>query len=87
MKDNFNLFGFNLNTKKLIITIIIIFVLILLLIGIDILWFDVSRYGYGLLVGSGFLVAVLIASELAKERGLSKEFSYDIIWLVFPFAI
>lgn len=85
MKDRFNFLGFTINTRKFVLGLIITFATILLLIGIDMLWFKINWYG--LLIGLAFVVAVMIANVLGKERGLYKDFSYDLIWLVFPFAI
>lgn len=85
MKEHFNLFGFKINTKKFIITMTIALGIIVLLIGVDILWFDVSWYG--VFIGIAFILAVVISSELAQERGLYKDISYDVIWIVFPLAL
>ena len=87
MKDNFNLFGFKLNTRKFIITMLIAFAAVCFLIGVDILWFDVTEHLYGLLIGLAFILAVIISSELTSERGLYKDLPYDVVWFVFPLAI
>ena len=85
MEDYFNLFGFKINTREFILTLIIFFALVIFLIGVDILWFKVSWYGF--LIGIAFILAVLIASELSKEKGLNKELPYELIWLVFPLSM
>lgn len=85
MKEYFTFFGFKINTRNFILTMVIGFAALLFLIGVDILWLDISWYG--LLIGLGFILAIVVASELAKERGVYKDFSYDVIWYVFPLAI
>lgn len=85
MKEHFTFFGFKINTKKFIISAIVTLCVVLLLVGLDLLGVDISWYG--VIIGGGFLLAVIIATQLAPERGIYKDFSYDIIWWVFPFAI
>lgn len=85
MKESFNLFGFKINTKKFILTMVIAISVLLLLVGVDILWLDISWYG--VFIGLAFILAVVISSELASERGLYKDISYDVIWVVFPLAL
>lgn len=86
MKEEFKLFGFTLKTKNFVLGVLLIAAVFLFLLGADILgWIDVSWYG--VFIGFAFIVAVLIASELAHERGVYKDMPYDLIWLVFPFAI
>lgn len=42
---------------------------------------------YGLLIGIAFLVAVVIVRELAGIRGFEKDIAFDLLLVVFPFAI
>ena len=42
---------------------------------------------YGLLIGVAFLVAVMIVRELAGIRGYEKDIAFDLLLVVFPFAI
>ena len=42
---------------------------------------------YGLLIGIAFLVAVVIIRELAYIRGFEKDIAFDLLLVVFPFAI
>ena len=86
MKEEFNLFGFKVKTKVFILGLLIGLAVYMFLLGVDLLgWADVSWYG--VFIGTGFILAVIIASELARERGVYKDMPYDLIWLVFPFAI
>lgn len=86
MKNSFNFFGFKINTKYFILSLVILIAVVSFLLGADLLgWFSVSWYG--VIIGIGFILAVVIASELTKERSLYKDLPYDLIWLVFPFAI
>lgn len=84
MKD-FKFFGFKINTKNFLIAIGLYALLIGVLLIIHNFWFDVSWYG--VIIGTGFLVAIIIACELMKERDLKKDFPFDLIWWIFPLAI
>lgn len=42
---------------------------------------------YGLLIGSAFLLGLLLISYFSKIRGYSKDLPYDIVIIVFPLAI
>lgn len=85
MKENFNLFGFQINTKKFFIVMGIAIGTLLILLGVDALWLDISWYG--VLIGTGFLVAIAVACDNAKHRGFNSDFVYDLIWWVFPLSI
>ena len=85
MKKEFRLFGFTIPTKKFIITMLLAAAVYMFLLGLDLLGVQISWYG--IFIGTGFILAVVISSELTKERGLYKDLPYDLIWLVFPFAI
>ena len=85
MKEHFNLFGFKIKTKSFLITTIIAAAVLLLLLGIDALWLDISWYG--VIIGTGFLMAIAVATANAKLRGFDSDFIYDLIWWVFPLSI
>ncbi len=86
MKENISIFGFKFNTKKFIYTLIAALAIVAVLVALDISGV-LSISWYGLIIGAGFILAVVLASQLARERQLYEDFSYDIIWLVFPLAI
>lgn len=77
--------GFEYDTKQFLITMgiaacSILVLVILSLCGVGISW-------YGVMFGSGFLVALALAVQTFPLRGLDKEYPYTIIWWIFPFAI
>ena len=85
MKEYFNLLGFKIKTKSFFITAIIAAAVLLLLLGIDALWLDISWYG--VIIGTGFLMAIVVAIANAKLRGFDGDFIYDLIWWIFPLSI
>ncbi|MBQ2863839.1 MAG: prolipoprotein diacylglyceryl transferase [Clostridia bacterium] len=85
MKEYFNFLGFKINTKKFMISLGVFAFVVLVLLIVDMLFLEVSWYGF--LTGLAFLLAVVISSELMPERGLKKDFSYDLIWWIFPLSI
>ena len=85
MKEYFNFLGFKINTKKFMLSLGIFAFVVLLLVICDMLFLEVSWYGF--LTGLAFLLAVVISNELMPERNLKKDFSYDLIWWIFPFSI
>lgn len=42
---------------------------------------SITIHGYGLMIGIGFLVAVILASYRAKRSGLDSEFIYDLAFV------
>ena len=85
MKDYFNFLGFKVNTKKFLITSGIFAAVVLILVLCDLLLFRVSWYGF--LMGTAFLIAVVVSAELMPLRGLKKDLPYDLIWWIFPLSI
>ncbi len=85
MKEYFNFLGFKINTKKFMLSLGVFAFVVLLLVIVDMLFLEVSWYGF--LTGLAFLLAVVISNELMPERNLKKDFSYDLIWWIFPFSI
>ena len=84
-RSRVRIFGFEWETKPFLITIgsmlgALLFLVSLTLFGVNISW-------YGVLFGLGFLVALLLSSQLCKERGIDSEFPYSLIWFVFPMSI
>ena len=78
-------FGFEFNLKHVLYGLGIYAAFIAVFLIIDAFWFSVSWYG--VIIGTGFLLAIIFASELMKERGLPKDFPYDLIWWIFPLSI
>lgn len=83
--NKIRIFGFEFDKKTLFISLIsavgVLGVLIALsLFGVDVSW-------YGVLFGLGFLVALILSSQLCKEREVDPEFPYVAIWFIFPLSI
>lgn len=85
MKKDFSVFGFRFRLDKLLITLAIALGLFAILLVVDMYITDVSWYG--VIIGTGFVVALWIATQLAGERNLPSELPYDLILWIFPFAI
>lgn len=85
MKKEFSVFGYKFNTKMTIVMLGICLSLFLVLLGLDLNGHRVSWYG--VLTGTGFLVALILCTKFAVHRGLDGDFFYDLIWFVFPLAI
>ncbi len=49
--------------------------------------FKVNVNWYGLLIAVAFLIALVIVRELAGIRGFEKDIAFDLLMVVFPFAI
>lgn len=84
-KSRISFFGYEFKTKPFLITIgvavgVLILLMALTLFGVEISW-------YGVLFGLGFLVALCLAGQNCKERGLDPDFPYTLVWFVFPFSI
>lgn len=84
-KSTVKIFGFSWEAKNFWITMgcavgVLLILVALTLLGIDISW-------YGVMVGLGFLVALVLCQQLCKERDLSHDYPYSLIWWVFPFSI
>lgn len=78
-------FGFTFETKSFLITISVALGVLVLLGALTFLGVNISWYG--VLMGIGFLVALVLACQLCKERDLHSDLPYTLIWFVFPFAI
>lgn len=85
MRENFNLFGFKINTKNFLITMAVSAGALLLLLLLDALWLDISWYG--VLIGTGFLLAIAVACGNAPLRGFDSSFVYSLVWWIFPLSI
>lgn len=85
MKEDFNFLGFKINIKKFLLTLAIFAGVVIVLVLVDMFLLDVSWYGF--LMGCAFLLAVVMACDLMKERDLNSDFPYDLIWWVFPLSI
>jgi len=84
-KNTIKFYGFVFNSKTFWITIgitlgTLVFLLALTLFGVNISW-------YGIMVGLGFLTALVLCCQLCKERDLSPEYPYTLIWWIFPLSI
>lgn len=84
-KKTVRFFGFKFDAKQFFITMgitigILVLLIALTLFGVEISW-------YGVLVGLGFLVALVLSMQLCKERGLNPDFPYSLLWWVFPCSI
>lgn len=84
-KSQVKIFGFSWETKKFWLTIglslgVLLGLIALTLFGVNISW-------YGVMIGIGFLLALVLAQQLFKERDLSSEYPYTLIWWVFPLSI
>lgn len=84
-KSNVKIFGFSWETKKFFLTMgialgVLIALVALTLLGVDISW-------YGVMIGLGFLSALALSQQLFKERDLSSDYPYTLIWWIFPLSI
>ena len=78
-------FGFEFDTKTFWITLGISLGVLVLLVAITFLGVNISWYG--VLMGIGFLVALVLSGQLCKERELDPDLPYTLIWFVFPCSI
>ena len=85
MKKEFSVFGFKFKVDKLLTTLAIAAGLLIILLLVDMYLTDISWYG--VIIGTGFVIALWLATQLAKERDLPSELPYDLILWIFPFAI
>lgn len=84
-KTKVRFFGFSFEAKSFWITMgvsvgVLLILIALTLFGVNISW-------YGVMFGLGFLIALVLACQLCKERDISKEYPYTLVWWVFPFSI
>ncbi|MBQ7352156.1 MAG: prolipoprotein diacylglyceryl transferase [Clostridia bacterium] len=84
-KSRVKFFGFEWDTKQFLISLgtilgVLILLLALTLFGVELSW-------YGVFFGLGFLVALLLSTQLCKERDIHNEFPYTLIWFIFPLSI
>lgn len=85
MNKNFKVFGFEFNVRKFLITMACALMVFAVLLILDMYVTPISWYG--VIMGTAFLVAIVLGCQLMKERGLPSDFPYDLIWYVFPLAI
>ena len=84
-KSSVKFYGFEFEAKTFWVTMgltagILAFMLALTLFGVSVSW-------YGVMVGLGFLAALALCGQLCKERGVSADYPFKLIWWVFPFSI
>ena len=84
-KTKVRFFGFSFEAKSFWITMgvsvgVLLILIALTLFGVNISW-------YGVMFGLGFLIALVLACQLCKERNISEEYPYTLVWWVFPFSI
>lgn len=84
-KSKIKIFGFQFDTKPFWITISIVAGVFVLLLALTL--FGVELSWYGVLMGVGFMMALVLAGQLCKERELNPELPYTMIWFVFPCSI
>lgn len=83
---NINIFGFKFKLKNFLLTVIIALFVLLVLILLD--TFEVMDVSwYGVIIGTGFLVSLVMATQLCENRGLNRDFPYDLILWVFPLSL
>lgn len=84
-KKEFKVFGFKFNLKYTIIGLCVAIALLAVLLIVDNFITKVSWYG--VIIGSGFLVALFVALQMLPTKGYKSELAYDLLWWIFPFAI
>lgn len=83
---NINIFGFKFKLKNFLLTVIIALFVLLVLILLD--TFEVMDVSwYGVIIGTGFLIALVMTTQLCENRGLNRDFPYDLILWVFPLSL
>lgn len=80
-----SIFGFKFKLKNMVLTLIMSCFALIMLILIDMYVRNISWYG--VIIGCGFLIALVCAMQLCKERDLPSDFPYDLILWVFPLSI
>lgn len=86
--DNFQLLGYDFNKRNTLFTLSIAAVVFAMLFLISLL--DIGGRGvnwYGVLIGTGFLLALLFAIKICEIKGLDTNLPYELLWWVFPFSI
>lgn len=84
-KSKVKIFGFEFESKPFWISMGSVLGALVLLVALTMFGIEVSWYG--VLFGIGFLVALVLAPQLCKERGVDSEFPYTLVWFVFPLSI
>ncbi len=84
-QNSFNFLGFELDIKNSLIALAVAGGVFLILLFIDVAITRVSWYG--VLIGTGFILALFFAIKLCEIKGLDPELPYDLLWWVFPFSI
>lgn len=84
-ENTFSFYGFKFDKKSTWITLGVSAGVLLVLVGLYFIGVDVSWYG--VMVGLGFLMALVFAIKLCEEFGLDNELPYTLIWWIFPFSI
>ena len=84
-KSNIKIFGFSWESKKFWLTLGITLGVLIALVALTILGVDISWYG--VMIGIGFLSALALSQQLFKERDLSSDYPYTLIWWIFPLSI
>lgn len=85
MKDYFTIWGFKINTRKFMLTLGIAALVLIVLLVLNAYVVKISWYG--VIIGTGFLVALWLATKLAPYRDINTDFPYDLILWIFPFSI
>jgi phosphatidylglycerol:prolipoprotein diacylglycerol transferase len=80
-----SIFGFKFKVKNLILTFTMSCFVFLVLLLLDMYVTPISWYG--VIIGVGFLVAIVCAVQLCGYRGLPDDFPYDLILWIFPLSI
>lgn len=80
-----SIFGFKFKIKNLLLTLIISCFVAVVLVLLDLYVINISWYG--VIIGTGFLIALVCAIQLCQYRGLPNDYPYDLILWIFPLSI
>lgn len=85
MDNEFHVFGFKFKWRNTLITLGIAAAVLIVLLLVDMYLMPISWYG--VIIGTAFLVALLLATQTFPLRNLPSDYPYDLVWWVFPFSI
>ena len=85
MDKEYTIYGFRFKVKNTLITVAVACAILIVLLLIDRYLTPISWYG--VIIGSAFMVALVLATQTVTERGLPSDYPYDLIWWVFPICI
>ena len=85
MNKDFKVFGFKFNIKNTLITVAIACAILIVLLLLDMYVTSISWYG--VIIGTAFLVALMLGTQTVTIRGMPSDYPYDLIWWIFPICI